>query len=107
MSELFSLFDDPDREPAPAPATGPVMMTYAQRTEIKELFAQLGVATAAEQFQAIHELTGARITNVGELQGADAHRAIAGLRKRVAALGTVRTGNSWDDRDEPTWIDNL
>lgn len=107
MSELFSLFDNTESEPAPAPAPGPVMMTPAQRSEIKDLFAQLGITTAVEQFQTIHELTGARISNVGELQGAHAHRAIEGLRKRIAGLGTVRTGNSWDDRDEPTWIDNL
>ncbi|WP_262003568.1 hypothetical protein [Microbacterium sp. Mcb102] len=107
MSELFSLFDGAASEPEPATTAGPVMMTPAQRAELKELFSQLGVSTAAEQFRAVHELTGVRISNVGELQGAHAHRAIEGLRKRVASLGTVRTGNSWDDREEPTWLDNL
>lgn len=106
MSEPISLFDDARDEPA-RPSAQPVMMTATQRTEIKDLFGKLGIATAKEQFQVIHELTGHRIHNVGELQAAHAHRAIEGLRKRVASLGTVRTGNAWDDRDEPTWIDNL
>ncbi len=106
MSDAIPLFDDAD-EDLPRPQAQPVMMTATQRAEIKDLFGRLGIAVAREQFRVIYELTGNRINNVGELQAAQAHRAIDGLRKRVAALGSVRTGNSWDDREEPTWIDNL
>ena len=83
------------------------MMTADQREEIKALFARLYVATARDQFTVIEEVTGTRIRSVSELSAAHAHRAIAGLTKRVASLGETRTGNSWDDRDFPTWIDRL
>lgn len=83
------------------------MMTADQCEEIKALFARLYVATARDQFTVIEEVTGTRIRSVSELSAAHAHRAIAGLTKRVASLGETRTGNSWDDWDFPTWIDRL
>ncbi|WP_433585820.1 hypothetical protein [Microbacterium hydrocarbonoxydans] len=107
MSDLFAMFDDSaDTSPEPAAST-PLMMNADQRAELKALFAQLGVATAREQFVIIEELTATRISAVSELQAAVAHRAIAGLRRRVESVGQVRSGSSWDDRDSPTWIDQL
>lgn len=103
MSDLFSLFEPPSPEPAPQR----LPMTEAQRSQLRELFAQLGLTTAREQFAVIGELTGTRIAAVAELQADHAHRAILGLRRRVQSLGQVRTGNAWDDRDAPTWIDRI
>ena len=83
------------------------MMTPAQRTEIRALFAQLGVATARDQFEVTAELTGDRITSVGELSAATAQRLIQGLQRRVAGLDRSLTGKSWDYPEEDTWIDRL
>lgn len=83
------------------------MMSESQRADIKALFADLGIRTAREQFAVIQELTGVRLTSVQDLQAAAAQRAIEGLRRRVASTGRVRTGNAWDDREDPTWIDRL
>lgn len=83
------------------------MMTDEQREDVRALFAQLGIATAREQFAVIEELTGTRISAVADLQASTAHRAILGLRRRLETRGQVTTGNAWDDRDAPTWIDQL
>ena len=106
MSDLFSLFEAPS--PAPVtPALQRLPMTEEQRSQLRELFAQLGLTTAREQFAVIGELTGTRIAAVTDLQADHAHRAILGLRRRIQSLGEVRTGNAWDDRDAPTWIDRI
>lgn len=102
---MLSLFDD---EPASEePGNVPVMMSDLQRSEIRSLFESLDIRTAREQFDLVAEITGTRITSVGELDGATAHRLINRLRSRVASLGRVSTGNSWDDRTDETWIDQL
>jgi len=105
MTDLLSVFDqDDDSEP-----TGvlPLPMTAGQRSEIRQLFGTLGVTTAARQFEMTAELTGVRISSVGELDAATAARLIGALKRRVQTAGQVRTGNSWDDREEDTWIDRL
>ncbi|TCJ20833.1 hypothetical protein E0W80_18680 [Microbacterium sp. PI-1] len=102
---MLSLFDDdPSTEDAP---TAPVMMSDLQRSEIRSLFESLEVRTAREQFELVAEVTGTRITSVGQLDGATAHRLIARLQSRIANQARVSTGSSWDDRTEDTWIDRL
>jgi DNA polymerase-3 subunit epsilon len=82
-------------------------MTNEQRAQIRGLFGQLGVGDAHTQFEVTEELTGTRIRSVAELDSATAHRLIAGLHRRLANLAKVRSGNSWDDREDDTWIDRL
>ncbi len=106
MSDLFSLFDETGQESATA-SQAPLMMSEDQRQEIRALFGTLGIATAREQFAVIEELTGTRIGSVSELSATLAHRSIDGLRRRIRTQSETRTGNSWDDRDEDTWIDRL
>ncbi|WP_349426542.1 hypothetical protein [Microbacterium sp. LWS13-1.2] len=106
MSDLLSVFDDNDHGAEPA-IVRPIPMNRAQRSEIRQLFAGLNVATAAQQFEVTAELTGVRITSVHELDAATAHRLIGALKRRAQASGRVTTGNSWDDREEDTWIDRL
>jgi hypothetical protein len=105
-SDATSLFTMEDAPVAPA-AVGVPTMTDQQRAEIGSLFGQLGVQDAATQFRVTEELTGTRISSVGELDSATAHRLIAGLQRRIANSGRTRTGNSWDDREGDTWIDRL
>ena len=85
----------------------PLPMTDGQRSEIRELFAQLDIVTAVRQFDVTAELTGVRIAAVGELDAATASRLIGGLERRVQNAARVTTGNAWDDREEDTWIDRL
>lgn len=106
MSDLLSVFDDKDDHAEPTSAR-PLPMTDGQRSEIRELFTRLDVSTAALQFEVTAELTGTRISSVGELDAATAHRLIGALKRRVVSSGRVITGNSWDDREEDTWIDRL
>lgn len=106
MSDLLSVFDDNDDNGEPA-SVRPLSMTGSQRAETRELFARLEISTAAQQFEVTAELTGVRIASVGELDAATAHRLIAALKRRVQSSGRVTTGNSWDDREEDTWIDRL
>lgn len=106
MSDLLSVFDYKDDDDAPT-SVRRLSMTDDQRWEIRELFAKLDVATAARQFDVAAELTGVRITSVGELDAATAHRLIGALNRRVQSSGRVTTGNSWDDHEEDTWIDRL
>lgn len=106
MSDLLWVFED-DNDGAEPSGVRPLAMTDSQRSEIRGLFARLGVATAAQQFEVTAELTGARITSVGELNAATAHRLIGALMRRLQTAGRVTTGNSWDDREEDTWIDRL
>jgi len=105
-----SLFDlsqpDVDERPTPPPAAAP-MMSAAQRAKIRALFGELGVTTARDQFAVVKELTGTTIASVAELTAATAHRLSERLAARVRDAGKTRTGNSWDDREEDTWIDRL
>lgn len=102
--QLFSLGDEPKDITQPAPA---IMMSDAQRADIRALFTQLGVTDAQGQFTIVGELTGTTIASVSELTAAVAARLINGLQARVALAGKGRTGNAWDDREEDTWIDRL
>ena len=106
MSDLLSVFDDYDDDAEPTSAR-PLPMTDGQRSEIRALFAALDIGSAALQFEATAELTGVRITSVGDLDAATAHRLIGALQRRVRSSGRVTTGKSWDDREEDTWIDRL
>ncbi|WP_454130537.1 hypothetical protein [Microbacterium aurum] len=105
-----SLFDlsqpDVDDRATPPPAAVP-MMSADQRTKIRALFGELGITTAREQFGVVKELTGTTITSVADLTAATAHRLVERLAARVRDVGKTRTGNSWDDREEDTWIDRL
>ncbi len=106
MSDLLPIFNDDGTDAEPT-GIRPLPMTGEQRSEIRELFAALDVATAARQFQVTAELTGVQITSVGELNAVTAQRLIGALKRRVQSSGRVKTGNSWDDREEDTWIDRL
>ncbi|MDQ7880337.1 hypothetical protein Q9R08_20280 [Microbacterium sp. QXD-8] len=106
MSDLLSVFDENDPGARPTEVR-PLPMTGEQRSEIRELFATLDVATASRQFEVTAELTGVRITSVAELDAATAHRLIGALKRRVETSGRLMTGNSWDDREEDTWLDRL
>lgn len=102
---MFSLFDDgaaPEEQPP-----RPVLMSESQRARIRALFADLGVATAREQFKTVAETTGVRISSVAELEATTAQTLISRLESRVASRGSANTGNSWDDREEDTWIDRM
>ncbi|QKJ18574.1 hypothetical protein [Microbacterium hominis] len=105
MSDLLSVFDDNDNTESASVRRLP--MTEGQRSEIRELFSRLDISTAARQFEVTAELTGVRISRVGELDAATAHRLIGALNRRVQTSGRLTTGNSWDDREEDTWIDRL
>ena len=100
---LFNL-DDPTGSPRQAT---PAVMTDAQRSQIRDLFAKIGVTVAREQFDIVAELTGVRITAVGQLTSDNANTLIRMLSARAACAGRVHTGNSWADREEDTWIDRL
>lgn len=101
--ELFDLsqIDGPEESAVSA------KMTDGQRVLIRELFAKLGVVTAADQFATVAEITGVRILSVAELKAEAANVLIQSLKGRVSRLGRERTGNAWNDRDEDTWIDRL
>lgn len=82
-------------------------MSSEQRNEIRALFATLGVASAREQFALVEVLIGVRLQSVVSLDAKNAGVLIPRLRRRVESRSTVSTGNTWDDREEDTWIDNL
>lgn len=105
MSTL-SIFDEPT-EPQREVTDPPKQMYQSQRTEIRQLFGELGVTGAREQFTLVEETIGVRLNSVADLSAADAQRLIPRLQSRVQASARRNTGNSWDDRDEDTWIDKL
>jgi len=104
VNNLLGVFDDDESEPV---VVRPLPMSADQRSEIRDLFARLGISSARRQFEVTAELTGVRIASVAELGASDAHRLIIGLKRRLEALGRVTTGSSWDNREEDTWIDRL
>ena len=55
----------------------------------------------------VEDLTGKRIASVQELQERDAQTLIHRLADKVSSIGRENTGNTWDDREESTWIDKL
>ncbi|WHE37814.1 hypothetical protein [Microbacterium sp. BDGP8] len=104
----LSLFQDDDDTSQPATtATVDPMMSEATRGQLREAFANLGIVTAREQFTVVAELTGQRITSVGELTQRHAQTLLLRLSRRVDASGARVTGNAWADRTEETWIDKM
>lgn len=102
------LFDFDDVESAQTASTpSPKQMTESQRQMIREACGQLGVLTAKDQFDLVEETIGIRIISVAELRQDQAQNLIYRLQSRVGSLGKKNTGNSWDDREEDTWIDKL
>jgi hypothetical protein len=83
------------------------MITAAQRTAIRDAFAELGVTHASEQLDIVYELTALRIRNPEELEARHAQVCLIGLRNRIRTRAASRTGNAWNDREEDTWIDKL
>ncbi|WBM79851.1 hypothetical protein KIV56_17035 [Cryobacterium breve] len=104
MDDLLPLFDDSDASPREERSKP---MTSSQRAAIRESFAALGVADVRGQFSLVEELTGIRIMSVADLQEHDAQSLILRMAGKVSSLGRRNTGNTWDDRDEDTWIDKL
>lgn len=102
MSEPFSLFD---HEQSAEPESS--MMTERQRESLRAVFAALGLRTAREQFELVEILTGRRIKSPLDLSAPEAQALLVQLRHRAEQSGRSRTGSSWDDREEDTWIDRL
>jgi DNA polymerase-3 subunit epsilon len=105
VPDELSLFDLEDR---PGPVGIPVaMISTDQRILIREAFGRLEISDAREQFEVVYELTAQRVRSPTELQARHAQVLISGLADRIRAVGIERSGNSWDDREEDTWIDRL
>lgn len=107
MSELFDLFPDNSSSATPDVPAPAAPMTDAQRLKIRRLFAELGIFAAREQFDLVNVLIGIRPASVADLDTKAAALLIPRLAQRVESKSRVGTGNSWVDRDEDTWIDNL
>jgi len=82
-------------------------MTQVQRQMIRELFAQMNVTDARDQFRIVADLTGVRINSVSELEVTPANVLIRQLKSHVTRAGRGNTGNAWADREDETWIDRL
>jgi DNA polymerase-3 subunit epsilon len=108
MTDALSLFGGPPETPGHGPsAFEHQQMSDSQRTRIRELFRQLGLVEARDQFAVVKELTGREITSVAQVDAADARRLILLLPAKIESARSDRTGNSWTDRTEETWIDRL
>jgi len=107
MSELFDLLPEPAHSGPSVEPSSPTPMTAAQRSEIRRLFGELGVATAREQFDLVNVLIGVRLESVAGLEAKAAALLIPRLQQRVDSKRQVRTGDSWADRDGDTWIDQM
>lgn len=105
MIETPDLFSLEEARPAAAEHVPP--MTGEQRAEIRALFSELHVRTAREQFDVVDVLIGIRLHSVADLDRKNAAALIPRLRARVTSQSKISTGDSWTDREEDTWIDNL
>jgi phage I-like protein len=106
MNDFLHLFDEPESETEKA-ALKPESVTPSQREALRKVFARLGVGDARGQFALVEELTGQKIHTVQQLEARHALVLIHRLEARANLSGKRATGNSWDDRDEETWIDKL
>ena len=89
--------------PSPSEKT----VSESQQKALRDLFQQLGVLSAREQFKVVEDVTGQRIGTVHELLASNAQVLILRLPARIRVRGTKATGNAWADREEETWIDKL
>jgi hypothetical protein len=108
VTDAFSLFDDAVTAPSHTPLVADDRkMTESQRARIRELFRQLGIVEARDQFTLVKELTGQDVTSVTQVSEADARKLILLLPAKIESLRSRHTGNAWSDRTEDTWIDRL
>lgn len=107
MTDLLPLFEPEPTLTGNEPGSIPSPMTSSQRHAARALFAKLGIQAAREQFSLVGELIGIRITSVTELDERQAQMLLYRLEARVAAIGRSNTGSAWNDREEPTWIDQM
>lgn len=105
MNDLLPLFGD-DETPKPTNVEEP-RITDSQRHVLRNLFGELGVTSAREQFDVVEEITGQRISSVSDLLASNAQILIYQLPARTRSKRRVVTGNDWADREKDTWIDNL
>lgn len=105
MSDPLPLFAEESASAEPNKTAG--LMTASQRRSLKELFGQLGLTTAREQFEVVEEVTGQQISAVAELLASNAQTLIYQLPARIQSQKRIVTGNDWADREEDTWIDKL
>jgi hypothetical protein len=105
VSDPLPLFAEESASPETTKTAA--LMTASQRRSLKELFGQLGLTTAREQFEVVEEVTGQRISAVAELLAANAQALIYQLPARIQSQKRIVTGNDWADREEDTWIDKL
>lgn len=105
MSEPLDLFSVPDEPPIRVERREP--MSWEQRDAIRSLFSTLGISAAQEQFKLVEILIGVRLHSVTDLDSKNAGLLIPRLRNRVDSRLKTPSGNSWNDREEDTWIDNL
>ena len=61
MADELTLFNlGTDQAPA---ATAPEMITVGQRLSVREAFGVLGITSAREQFEVVHQLTAQKVTS--------------------------------------------
>jgi hypothetical protein len=106
MNDLLPIFADDD-PPQSGAGLSADTLTESQRNALRSSFAQLGIGDARQQFAMVEELTGQRITSVQQLTARHAQTLIYRLVDKVNSVGRRSTGNTWDDREEDTWIDKL
>lgn len=109
MSLEGSLFGDDDATPE-APAHRPVAPDGIADWQVEQLRRALdarGLTDMASRQQFIEELAGRPVTSLRDLHSSEARQLLEQIQTRSASAKAQRSGSSWDDRDEDTWIDKL
>lgn len=105
MSGDLSLFGDDQpstpAQPAPAETNIPDWLVH----QLRDALTASGLTTMAERQRAIEAATDRPVESLRSLTRGEALRVLERLNAESAPQS--RSGSSWDDRDEDTWIDRL
>lgn len=110
MSGDLSLFGDD--QPSDDQPTAPVQPAGTDTSipdwlvdQLKDALTARGLTTMTERQQAVEATAGRPVESLRSLTRSEALRVLERLNAESGPQ--TRSGSSWDDRDEDTWIDRL
>ena len=104
MSDDLSLFGDDDRAARTPTVSAPAPAADWQIDLLRKALDARGLTSLTERQQAIEAAAGRPIESLRALTDEEALRVLSRLGP---APEKQRTGSTWDQRDEDTWIDRL
>lgn len=106
MHDEEALFGDPSPDQVPPTSSDVDGAATWQVEQLRRALDGRGLKDMASRKRIVEELAGRPVTSLRDLSWVEA-RAIQEALGKLGASTQTSARSSWDERDEPTWIDRL